>query len=868
MCSSIVYLGRVDSNLGLAGLGTDSPGGGNVGLPADLTHELEWTQARCSKLERWLEEAELESGRAARETQQLRYALRRAERRHRKERDEAERLRSILCELVEALRHGDPAPLDRALGVLGQGEIDSRVRAHLRRVAIAAGPVLAHRDRKIVFPEERSRARFFRDYTSIHRPWPGVESVDPAGAALPPRGGTVLRPSGAAQVDVVVCVHDAPDDARACLWSLTAHGTYPLHLILVDDGSADPTRRFLEHVAVRHPQIELIRHDGPLHGYARAANIGLRASTADWVVLLNSDTIVTSQWLENLIGWTAAHRRVGLVGPLSNAATHQSVPEKRDRTGWAVNELPPWATAEVMGFVVARLSERVRPRWPFINGFCMAIRRPVIEAVGYLDEKEFGAGYAEENDYCIRARDAGFEAVVADDAYVYHGKSRSYGGSQRNQLAREQFQKLMAKHGRARIDIEAAEVEDRMELDTLRRELRSLATPGQITDAFPRLIPAPLRIGFLLPNMAPGGSGGVHSVYQEVVGLRRLGVPAKVFISEGALDAARAAYVDVDEVFQPYRTEAELAQISKPHEVLVATHFSSMRLLSRLRARRPNFLPAYYAQDYEPFFFCNSIGPERDEAAASYTLIEDAFVFAKTHWLCNVISERHSICVAKVEPSLDRGLYNPQGRPPPETSVRVTAMVRPRTWRRQPLTTLRMLERLQDSFGDDVQCVSFGCDDESLKRLLDGGKSTVRHLGIIGREAVADLHRNTDIFLDFSVFQALGRTAFEAMACGCVAVLTRVGGVEEFAHDGSGALLVDPADEEEAYRLLCGLITDRSRLQSMQADAMHVAPELSVIRAVLSEYVSFERAHEARGLPRLDDGGRPEADWWEPHSHW
>ena len=97
---------------------------------------------------------------------------------------------------------------------------------------------------------------------------------------------------------------------------------------------------------------------------------GLKASSGDYVILLNSDTIVAPGWLEALVECGQSDPRIGVLGPLSNAASFQSVPERRTPGGdWAVNSLPVGFSVEDMARLVSRLSEREFPRVPFVNGF-------------------------------------------------------------------------------------------------------------------------------------------------------------------------------------------------------------------------------------------------------------------------------------------------------------------------------------------------------------------------------------------------------------------------------------------------------------------------------------------------------------------
>jgi GT2 family glycosyltransferase len=183
----------------------------------------------------------------------------------------------------------------------------------------------------------------------------------PSGARRPPRdtAGRLRalgrREKGEVAIDVVVCVHDALEDTHRCMRSLLAAPSLPFSLIVVDDRSEPETARYLDALVAANPAIELLRiSEGP-GGYTRAANRGLRASRGDWVVLLNSDTIVTSGWLEPIVERGAQQESTGLMGPLSNAATHQSVPRVREGGEWAVNELPAWLTHEGMALAVRAL---------------------------------------------------------------------------------------------------------------------------------------------------------------------------------------------------------------------------------------------------------------------------------------------------------------------------------------------------------------------------------------------------------------------------------------------------------------------------------------------------------------------------------
>lgn len=290
-------------------------------------------------------------------------------------------------------------------------------------------------------------------------------------------------------VDIVVCIHNALDDVTNCLDALDRTrftGPQP-GVILVDDGSDRPTASALRDWAGPRDHVRLERRDSP-GGYTVAANTGVAASRADLVVLLNSDTIVPARWLDKIARVFDHSPDIGIVGPLSNAASWQSVPELAAPTGgWAINDLPEGATVDDMDALVelAARSVPVIPRVPFVNGFCYAIRRAVIDRIGTFDETGFPRGFGEEDDFTLRAVDAGFGVALALDTYVFHAKSKSYGSATRSTLTAAGQEKLRLKHGAGRLERGSLTMRRNPYLERMRREVGLLieARTGTTTPA-------------------------------------------------------------------------------------------------------------------------------------------------------------------------------------------------------------------------------------------------------------------------------------------------------------------------------------------------------------------------------------------------
>ncbi|GJM08518.1 MAG: hypothetical protein DHS20C11_07940 [Lysobacteraceae bacterium] len=247
--------------------------------------------------------------------------------------------------------------------------------------------------------------------------------------------------------DVVVCVHGALQEVSACIASVKRAGGYQ-RLILVDDHNCDADRRALADLL----DDQTVLLSSPKPGYAHAANHGLSESTADQVCLLNSDTLVADQWLQRMAACFSSHSACGAVGPWSNAASWQSVPRQRDWRGrWVINDLPESCDVNCVNERLRRQGPPVYPEVGVLNGFCIMLKRALLDAVTGFDVARFPQGYGEENDLCLRAVDAGFELRVVDNVYVYHVKSASFGHQRRRVLSSAGDQALTAKHGRGKV---------------------------------------------------------------------------------------------------------------------------------------------------------------------------------------------------------------------------------------------------------------------------------------------------------------------------------------------------------------------------------------------------------------------------------
>lgn len=346
------------------------------------------------------------------------------------------------------------------------------------------------------------------------------------------------------------------------------------------------------------------------------------------------------------------------------------------------------------------------------------------------------------------------------------------------------------------------------------------------------------NILFVLP--AGGYSGGANSVVQETKGLRRIGQKASIAVDQKNIASFRRCYSTEFEVLGQtiaFRDYADLEKQLHHYDVVVATVGThATRVFDAVRSankkNKKNIRLAYYIQDYEPLFFEKS-SPDWASTCASYDEARDVICFAKTDWICRVVEKNHDIRVKRVMPSIDHDCYLPAAEQSPE--IVVSAMLRPGTPRRAPRRTARVLSRLADKYSGRIKLVSFGCDKAELAEngiLLHG---SVSHHGQLTREQVAQILRDSSLFLDLSDFQAFGRTGIESMACGAVPVMPIAGGAPEFVVHGQNGYLVDSRYDSIILDAVDQFMSlPEKKREMMRSSALETASQYNIHRAAIS----------------------------------
>jgi GT2 family glycosyltransferase/glycosyltransferase involved in cell wall biosynthesis len=641
-------------------------------------------------------------------------------------------------------------------------------------------------------------------------------------------------------VDIIIPVYNAKSYIQACLDSIIrSHVIASFRVIIVDDGSDVDTAEMLRDYSAKYGYTLIVNSQN--RGYTSSVNSGIANSLAPFVVILNSDTQVTSSWLDKLVSCADSSVDIGIVGPLSNAASWQNVPHLYDHNGeFAVNQLPGNIGIEDMAGLIALVSRKEYPCVPIVNGFCYLIKREVIDKIGILNVKSFPTGYGEENDYCMRAVNAGFSVVVADDAYVWHYKSKSFGKDRKKALSRDGRHELYKLHGKDKVDQAVSTLKHHKVLASIRERVVDairVSSQPEADSSLPYDYSQVFPCGILYLMPCRGSGGGIHSVFQEALGIHKIGVLVNVAVRRRDYEFYLQLYSDIPEMKQillPYSSDQDLVASSTFFDVAIATIFTSVKILQQIIAIHPGVAPAYYIQDYEPYFYSDG-DPYLAESLASYTLIPNVIAFAKTKWLIEEVMRYHPIKVHKVLPSIDHEVYAPNHKTEPSSTIKtISAMVRPETPRRGPQRTLDFLHALSEIFGTKLSIEIFGGDqDHELFRQYSSQFDCVNH-GVISRREVAQVLSRSSVFLDLSDYQAFGRTGLEAMACGCVPVLPSRGGVHEYAVHQFNSFIIDTNAWQNSLHLVADHLENDVELSRMSINAISTSFEYTIFKSSVS----------------------------------
>lgn len=214
------------------------------------------------------------------------------------------------------------------------------------------------------------------------------------------------------KTSIIILSYNTYELTRLCIESIrryTSPGSY--EIIVIDNGSKDGSVAWLR----QQSGIQIILNEKNV-GFPAGCNQGIKATSGTDILLLNSDTIVTPHWLEQLGIALYSSTKVGAVGCVTN---HCSNGQQIDVSYESIQELQSFAKKYNHSNPAKWISRTT------LVGFCFLFKREIYEKVGLLDEI-FSPGNYEDDDYSLRILQAGYELLLCEDTFIHHFGSGSF----------------------------------------------------------------------------------------------------------------------------------------------------------------------------------------------------------------------------------------------------------------------------------------------------------------------------------------------------------------------------------------------------------------------------------------------------------
>ncbi|MCQ6559727.1 glycosyltransferase family 2 protein [Paenibacillus mendelii] len=204
---------------------------------------------------------------------------------------------------------------------------------------------------------------------------------------------------------IIIPTYNQLHYVKECIESIVQHTPEPYELIVIDNASDDGTAAYLKSAGGLRYRINKENL-----GFAGAVNQGLMLARGTTLLILNNDSVVTPNWLSNLLVCLGSNPQYGIVGPVTNYISGDQLIETS------------YTNIEDMQRFSRSFNQSDASRWKVtsrLTGFCMLLRREDFRRLGYFDEG-FEIGNCEDDDYGLRARLLGLQLVIAKDTFIHH----------------------------------------------------------------------------------------------------------------------------------------------------------------------------------------------------------------------------------------------------------------------------------------------------------------------------------------------------------------------------------------------------------------------------------------------------------------
>jgi glycosyltransferase involved in cell wall biosynthesis len=663
-------------------------------------------------------------------------------------------------------------------------------------------------------------------------------------------------------IDIIVPVYNSFFDVKKCIESILSYTKFlNFNIYVVDDFSTDPQLiRYLEYLQNNINNFNLIRNSENL-GFVKSVNKGIILTKND-VVLLNSDTIVSSNWLNEILTCAYMDDKIATVTPLSNNATICSVPDFCN-----YNEIPYGYTVQQFSNIIYNISKKLDMGYvqiPTGVGFCLFIKRKVINEIGIFDEI-YGRGYNEENDFCMRAFHNGYFHVCCTSAFVYH-KGRASFKKEQADLETTNQKILLARYPEylSLINDFASKNPLKLLQDEIKLAVeRHIASPeNQISIGIDcQLLNRDVWTGseryifYLVENILISDRINRYFLYSknEIMDalLNEDNNPTRKFATNSLSIFLDSEYIDVfHRTVQCFNVEDLI--------LLLKSKSSVITILDLILYKYPSYFDT--TQEAERYQLLTELSARIADkiiaisSHAKYDIVKtlqvpeekvDVIHLAIDQKFRRINKDEEDLMKFKDKYKLSDGYILYIGTDFPHKNIDLA---------------IKSYKQLTGILSPSPELVIAGPSTSlkrrsAIKKLIDGDKR-IRILDYVDDNDIVNLYNCSGLFVYPSLYEGFGLPILESMACGIPVIASNETSIPEVA--GNAALLVDATDTDELCRSMYKVLINTELRQNLIESGLERVKEFNWKKTAEETVETYKTAYKkSKGLnEKLDESTR------------
>ena len=594
------------------------------------------------------------------------------------------------------------------------------------------------------------------------------------------------------KVDIILPVYNAIHLTEACIRAVYERTDWPFELYVVDDASNQGTKVILQKLQ-KEFNFKLLTNSKN-HGFAASTNKGCKAGSNEFIVLLNSDVLVTDGWLSKMLLAIEDDRRNQIVNPVTN------------NTAMIKVDMYPGYSYIAMNKALEAYSER---RYPEIipTGFCYMVRRELFKQLGYFSPNFINFGEESSSHMATVTRTEGttyphYRAVLADDTYVFHQRSVSFAS-----LGEDENLKLRTKAAAKfhRLWPQYSNISSKI---NCQKELEVLRTPLS-ADHLNFLTKSKYKICWLVHSVEM--CGGMMYIADIVNEINERGGDARVALVKrkaelpvNTIAELRAAPV-VFETYQDVLSNFTSKVFSDG--IVVASTVELAPVVSQLTNNVKTLSPLLHVQSYEPSMVDDPAMKQTLEA--QFGLVPNIIV--NSSWVANKLKNNAQLAIIDdIPPGVDGKVFYPRDRKTGDDRPTVMVAVR-KSYAFKGYTRavqlIKMIHAIAEKNQLEVRILVYGVEDmpECQEAICLGPLSQVRLAEQLGKEV--------DVFIDPSTIHSYGLPALEALVSGCAVVSWDNQGINEYVQNGKNGVIfpINAGPDKVAKRIVELLFDSKER---------------------------------------------------------